>query len=122
VVRILPEELAADPDRLMRFEREARTLAALNHPHIAQVYGLKSSGTSRAIVMELVEGEDLDLAERIARGPMSLDEAIAIDRLIADALESAHDAGIVHSDLKPANVKRPTMSRQSSRVRPGQGR
>jgi Tol biopolymer transport system component len=102
-IKVLPEELAADPDRLMRFEREARTLAALNHPHIAQVYGLESSGPSRAIVMELVEGEDL--AERIRRGPVPLDEAITIGRQIAEALESAHDAGIVHRDLKPANVK-----------------
>src|SRR5262245_11844068 len=102
-IKILPDEFAADPDRLMRFEREARSLATLNHPHIAQVYGLESSGTSRAIVMELVEGEDL--AERIARGPLPIDDAIAIGRQIADALESAHDAGIVHRDLKPANVK-----------------
>ncbi len=102
-IKILPEEFAADPDRLMRFEREARALAALNHPHIAQVYGLETSGTSRAIVMELVEGEDL--AERIARGRVPIDEVIAIGRQIADALESAHDAGIVHRDLKPANVK-----------------
>jgi serine/threonine-protein kinase len=87
----------------MRFEREARALAALNHPHIAQVYGLESSAASRAIVMELVEGEDL--AERIGRGPIPLDEALALGRQIAEALESAHDAGIVHRDLKPANVK-----------------
>jgi eukaryotic-like serine/threonine-protein kinase len=102
-IKVLPEEFAADPDRLMRFEREARALAALNHSHIAQVYGLESSATSRAIVMELVEGEDL--AERIGRGPIPLDEAMAIGRQIAEALESAHDAGIVHRDLKPANVK-----------------
>jgi len=72
-IKILPEEFAADPDRLMRFEREARTLAALNHPHIAQVYGLESSGATRAIVMELVEGEDL--AERIANGPVSIEDS-----------------------------------------------
>jgi eukaryotic-like serine/threonine-protein kinase len=102
-IKILPEEFAADADRLMRFEREARTLAALNYPHIAQVYGLESTGGSRAIVMEFVEGDDL--AARIVRGPIALDEAIAIGRQIADALESAHDAGIVHRDLKPANIK-----------------
>src|SRR5262245_5270350 len=102
-IKVLPEAVAADPDRLMRFEREARTLAALNHPHIAQVYGLETSGHSRAIVMELVDGEDL--AERIRRGALPLDEAIAIARQIADALETAHDAGIVHRDLKPANVR-----------------
>jgi Tol biopolymer transport system component len=102
-IKVLPDSVAADPDRLMRFEREARTLAALNHPHIAQVYGLESSGRSRAIVMELVDGEDL--TERIARGAVPLDEALAIARQIADALETAHDAGIVHRDLKPANIK-----------------
>ena len=82
-IKVLPDAVAADPDRLMRFEREARTLAALNHPHIAQVYGLETSGHSRAIVMELVDGEDL--AERIGRGAVPLDEAIAIARQIADA-------------------------------------
>jgi Tol biopolymer transport system component/tRNA A-37 threonylcarbamoyl transferase component Bud32 len=102
-IKVLRDAVAADPDRLMRFEREARTLAALNHPHIAQVYGLETSGHSRAIVMELVDGEDL--AERIRRGALPLDEAIAIARQIADALETAHDAGIVHRDLKPANVR-----------------
>jgi serine/threonine protein kinase len=102
-IKVLPDAFAADADRLMRFEREAKALATLNHPHIAQVYGLAKSGTSRAIVMELVEGEDL--GERIARGPVPLDEAIPIARQIAEALETAHDAGIVHRDLKPANVK-----------------
>ena len=102
-IKILPDEFAADPDRLMRFEREARALATLNHPHIAQVYGLESSGASHAIVMELVEGEDL--AERISRGPLLLDEAILIAKQIADALESAHEQGIIHRDLKPANIK-----------------
>ena len=103
-VKILPESFARDPDRLMRFDREAKTLAALNHPHIAQVHGLEESpdGT-RALVMELVEGEDL--AERLTRGPLPLDEALPIARQIAEALEAAHDAGIIHRDLKPANVK-----------------
>jgi Tol biopolymer transport system component len=113
-VKILPQSFAADPDRLMRFEREAKTLAALNHPHIAQVYGVEDSGGTRALVMELVEGEEL--AQRIARGLASptpqgeggaipLDDALSIARQIADALEAAHEAGIIHRDLKPANIK-----------------
>ena len=102
-VKILPGEFADDPDRLMRFEREARTLASLNHPQIAQVYGVEESGGTRALVMELVEGEDLSTL--IARGPLPLDEVLPIARQIAEALEAAHDAGIVHRDLKPANVK-----------------
>jgi dipeptidyl aminopeptidase/acylaminoacyl peptidase len=110
-LKMLPESFAGDPDRIMRFEREARTLAALNHPHIAQVYGVEQAavssgagpGVSRAIVMELVEGEDL--AERLVRGAMPLDDALPIARQIAEALEAAHDAGIIHRDLKPANIK-----------------
>jgi eukaryotic-like serine/threonine-protein kinase len=104
-LKILPASFAGDPDRLMRFEREAKTLAALNHPHIAQIYGLAEGEASGApiLVMELVEGEDL--AARIARGPIPLDEALPIARQIAEALEAAHEAGIVHRDLKPANVK-----------------
>jgi serine/threonine protein kinase len=87
----------------MRFEREATTLASLNHPHIAQIYGIEVSAGVRALVMELVEGEDL--AAQIARGPMALDEAIPIGRQIAEAHEAAHEAGIIHRDLKPANLK-----------------
>jgi len=102
-LKILPAAFATDPDRLMRFEREARTLASLNHALIAQVYGIEDSGAVRALVMELVEGEDL--SERIARGPVPLDEALPMARQIAEALEAAHDAGIVHRDLKPANIK-----------------
>ncbi|HXG56531.1 MAG TPA: protein kinase, partial [Vicinamibacterales bacterium] len=103
-IKVLPELFAADPDRLARFEREAQTLAALNHPHIAQIYGVEESGQTAALVMELVEGEDL--AQRIARaGAIPVDESIAIATQIADALESAHDRNIVHRDLKPANVK-----------------
>lgn len=98
-IKILPESVATDPERLMRFEREAKTLAALNHPHIAQIYGFEE----RALVMELVEGETL--ADRLSRGPLPLDEALAVARQIADGLEAAHDAGIIHRDLKPANVK-----------------
>jgi len=102
-LKILPEAFANDPDRLMRFEREARTLASLNHPHIAQVYGIEDSGSTRALVMELVAGEDL--SERIKRGAIPLDEALPLARQIAEALEAAHEAGIIHRDLKPANIK-----------------
>jgi Tol biopolymer transport system component len=102
-LKILPASFASDPDRLMRFEREAKTLAALNHPHIAHIHGLEDSGGTRALVMELVEGEDL--SERIARGPIPVDEALAIASQIAAALAAAHDQGIIHRDLKPANVK-----------------
>jgi serine/threonine protein kinase/Tol biopolymer transport system component len=113
-IKVLPEHLAGDRDRLARLEREAQMLAALNHTHIAQIYGLEQSAGMRALVLELVEGETL--AERIAHGlgrrrpeseggPMGLDEAIAIAKQIAQALEAAHEQGIVHRDLKPANVK-----------------
>jgi serine/threonine-protein kinase len=99
-IKVLPELFATDPDRLARFEREAKTLASLNHPNIAHIHGLEEG---RALVLELVEGEDL--AERLVRGPIPLDEAVPIARQIADALEAAHELGIVHRDLKPANVK-----------------
>jgi eukaryotic-like serine/threonine-protein kinase len=102
-LKILSAEFAADPDRLQRFGREAQTLAALNHPHIAQIYGLDDTGEGYALVMELVDGEDL--AARVARGPMPIEEAAPIAEQIAEALEAAHEQGIVHRDLKPANVK-----------------
>ncbi len=102
-LKILPATFAADPDRLIRFDREARSLAALNHPNIAHIYGLEQSGASPALVMELVEGEDL--SQRIAQGPIPADEALEIARQIAGALEAAHDVGIIHRDLKPANVR-----------------
>jgi eukaryotic-like serine/threonine-protein kinase len=102
-LKILPPSFARDPDRLRRFEREAKALATLNHPHIAQIHGIEDSAVGPALAMELVEGEDL--AQRIARGPLPVDEALAIARQLADALEAAHDAGIVHRDLKPANVR-----------------
>ena len=102
-IKILPASLAADRDRLARFQREAEVLASLNHPNIAHVHGLEESGGVRALVMELVEGEDL--SQRIARGAILLDEALPIARQIADALEAAHEQGIVHRDLKPANIK-----------------
>ena len=105
--KILPESFASDPDRVMRFEREARTLASLNHPHIAIIHGLEEALSAgrpvRALVMELVEGEDLDA--RLSRGPVPLAEALPMARQIALALESAHEAGVIHRDLKPANIK-----------------
>ncbi len=102
-IKILPAAFAADPERLARFEREARTLALLNHPHIAAIYAVEKSGGTLALVMELVEGEDL--SQRIGRGAIPLDEALPIAKQIAEALEAAHEQGIVHRDLKPANIK-----------------
>ncbi len=102
-LKVLPEGFAADADRLMRFTREAKTLAALNHPHIAQVYDADHQGPVAYIAMEFVDGEDL--AARIGRGAVPIPEALPIARQIADALAAAHDAGIVHRDLKPANIK-----------------
>ena len=102
-LKVVPDSLAHDPDRFTRFTREAQTLAALNHPNIAHVHGFEESGGVRALVMELVEGEDL--SQRIARGAIPVDEALPIARQIAEALEAAHEQGIVHRDLKPANIK-----------------
>ena len=102
-IKVLLPAVANDPDRLARFSREAQVLASLNHPHIAQIYGLEDAGGLRALVMELVEGPTL--ADRIARGAIPLDEALAIAKQIAEALEAAHEQGIIHRDLKPANIK-----------------
>ncbi len=102
-IKVLPESVAADTDRLARFQREAEVLASLNHPHIAQVHGLEDSGGVKALVMELVEGPTL--ADRIAQGAIPVDEAVSIAKQIAEALEEAHEHGIIHRDLKPANVK-----------------
>ena len=102
-LKILPDAFANDLDRLARFEREARVLASLNHPHIASIYGLEEADGVRALVLELVDG--LTLANRIARGSIPLDEALPIARQIAQALEAAHGQGIIHRDLKPANIK-----------------
>src|SRR6187399_156645 len=102
-IKVLPPAVAADADRLARFQREAEVLASLNHPNIAAIYGLEESGGTTALVMELVEGDDL--SQRLARGAIPLDEALPIARQIANALDAAHEQGIIHRDLKPANVK-----------------
>ena len=102
-VKVLPDAVARDPDRLIRFEREAELLATLNHPHIASVYGFEDAGSVSGIVLELVEGPTL--SDRIAQGPIAVEESLSIARQVADALESAHQKGIVHRDLKPANIK-----------------
>jgi len=102
-IKILPEAFAADAERIARFQREAKVLASLNHPNIAIIHGLEHADGAHALVMELVDGEDL--AQRIGRGAMPLDEALPIAKQIADALEAAHEQGIIHRDLKPANIK-----------------
>jgi hypothetical protein len=102
-IKVLPESFALDADRVARFTREAKTLAALNHPNIAGIYGLEKATDFTALVMELVEGEDL--SAHIARGAIALGEALPIARQIAEALEAAHEQGIIHRDLKPANIK-----------------
>ena len=102
-LKILPEAFATDPDRLARFQREAQVLASLNHPNIAAIHGLEESEGTKALVLELVEGPTL--ADRIAHGPITIDEALPIARQIAEALEAAHEAGVIHRDFKPANIK-----------------
>ena len=102
-IKVLPEAFVADPERVARFLREAKTLASLNHPNIAAIYGLEQANGVHALVMELVEGDDL--SQRIARGTIPLDEALPIAKQIAEALEAAHEHGVIHRDLKPANVK-----------------
>jgi eukaryotic-like serine/threonine-protein kinase len=102
-IKVLPASVAGDGDRLARFQREAEVLAALNHPNIAAIYGLEKTPDFTALVMELVEGDDL--SQRIARGAIPLDEALPIAKQIADSLEAAHEQGIIHRDLKPANIK-----------------
>jgi Tol biopolymer transport system component len=101
-IKLLPEAFTVDPERLARFEREARVLASLNHPHIAQIYGVEESIGVRALVLELVDGETL--ADQIRRGPLPAPAALGIARQIADALDAAHEKGIVHRDLKPSNI------------------
>jgi serine/threonine-protein kinase len=102
-IKILPENFASDPERVARFQREAQALASLNHPGIGMIHDLQQSGAARFLVLELVEGETLE--QRIARGPIPVDEALPIALQIAEAVEVAHERGIVHRDLKPANIK-----------------
>src|SRR5688572_3488522 len=102
-LKVLPEAFARDPERLARFEREAKTLAALNHPHVAHIHGVDDSDGVRALVLEFVDGPTL--ADRIGEGPIPIAEALSIARQIADAVEAAHERDIVHRDLKPANIK-----------------
>ena len=102
-IKMLPEAFAGDAERIARFQREAKTLASLNHPNIAHIHGLEESNGTRALVMELVEGEYL--AQRIARGAIPVAEALPIAKQMADALEAAHEQGIIHRDLKPTNIK-----------------
>ena len=102
-IKVLPSHVAADPERLARFQREAEVLASLNHPNIAAIYGLEEADSTKALVMELVEGPTL--ADRIEQGAIPVDEALPIAKQIAEALEAAHEQGIIHRDLKPANVK-----------------
>ena len=102
-IKVLPGAVGADADRLARFDREAKTLASLNHPNIAAIYGLERSGPMTALVMELVEGPTL--ADRIEQGAIPVDEALPIAKQIGEALEAAHERGIIHRDLKPANIK-----------------
>jgi serine/threonine-protein kinase len=102
-IKTLPEEFATDEDRLARFEREARLLASLNHPNSAAIYCLEQSAGTRFIVLELVEGDTL--ADRVGRGPIPVEEALRLSRQIAEALEAAHEKGVIHRDLKPANIE-----------------
>src|SRR5215510_10755749 len=102
-LKVLPEAVVRDPDRIARFRREATVLASLNHPNIGAIYGFEDSGEVHALALELVHGPTL--ADRIVQGPIPLDEALPIARQIAEALEAAHEQGVIHRDLKPANIK-----------------
>jgi serine/threonine protein kinase len=102
-IKVLPDEFSRDPDRVSRFQREAEVLASLNHPNIAAIHSLEEANGSRFLVLELVEGDTL--ADRLQRGPLPVDDALNIARQICEALEAAHEKGVVHRDLKPANVK-----------------
>src|SRR5262245_58916557 len=102
-IKILPDEFSRDADRVSRFQREAEVLASLNHPNIAAIYDLQEADGSCYLVLELIEGETL--ADRIARGPIPVEEALDIAKSICEALETAHEKGIIHRDLKPTNVQ-----------------
>jgi serine/threonine protein kinase len=101
-LKILPDSFARDPERVARFTREAQVLAALNHPHIGAIYGLDEANGQPCLVLELIDGDTL--ADRLAKGPLPVDEALAISKQIAEALEAAHEKGIIHRDPKPANI------------------
>src|SRR5262245_39083320 len=101
-IKALPEHLSSDADRLARFQREAKILASLNHPNIAAIHGLEEANGQQYLVLEYIEGETLD--ERISRGPLPFDDAIEVAVHVADALESAHEKGVIHRDLKPGNI------------------
>jgi eukaryotic-like serine/threonine-protein kinase len=102
-LKLLPEQFANDAERFARFQREAQVLASLNHPNVAQIYGIENSGNSRCLVMEFVDGETLE--SRIKGAPIPIDEALQIGKQIAEGLKAAHDKGVTHRDLKPANIK-----------------
>ena len=102
-IKVLPEAVAQDAERLARFEREAQVLASLDHPHIGSIFGLVEAGDTHGLVLALVEGPTL--AERLAPGPLPLPDVLAIARQLIAALEYAHDRGVIHRDLKPANIK-----------------
>src|SRR5215468_9155414 len=102
-IKILPDEFSRDASRVSRFQREAEVLASLNHPNIAAIYDLQEATDTRFLILELVEGETL--AERVQRGPVSVEEALKVAPAICEALEAAHEKGIIHRDLKPANIK-----------------
>jgi serine/threonine-protein kinase len=102
-IKVLPEEFARDTDRVARFQREAKLLASLNHPNIAAIYGLEASEGTNFLVMELVEGQTL--AERLKSGPIPVEESLKLALQIAEALEAAHEKGVIHRDLKPSNIK-----------------
>ena len=114
-IKVLPASVACDAERLARFQREAEVLAALNHPNIAQIFGLEKTPDVTALVMELVDGDDL--SQRIAHGAIPIDEALPIAKQIAEALEAAHEQGIIHRDLKPANIDRKSTRLNSSHER-----
>lgn len=102
-IKVLPDEFSRDTERVARFQREAEVVASLNHPHIAAIYHIERDGEWQLLVLELVEGETL--ADRIGRGPIPVDEALVLARQIAEALEAAHERGVTHRDVKPANIK-----------------
>ncbi len=102
-LKILPQQFASDSQRMARFQREAEVLASLDHPNIGQIYGIEEAGQTKALVLQLIEGPTL--AERIAQGPIPVEDALKIALQIAEGLEAAHEKGVIHRDLKPANIK-----------------